>query len=252
MRTKWVFWSWEKDIDAPRAWDPASTVVVVKKRSAMGESEASSEKLADRALVRFAERGGVVLVVYDPTGLRQRILANDQTFSDRFIPLLYIERQKDLERAPDPVGLDAPRTGYMVSPREAISFAHHRTHDLIVVRGSIGKAAWPMHPYWVESLRDQAGGAGAAFAFLGWGDWGPRTAEVANEDPHSKDGAVVRLGENGYNSHTGENVTGSSHPAGSDMREELYMQRLGADRTGRLLEGNEHLALPDGLEATAA
>jgi protein gp37 len=67
------------------------------------------------------------------------------------------------------------------------------TLDWVVGGGESGRAARPMHPAWVRSLRDQCAAAGTAFLFKQWGEF-VSVSEVAGEGPHHHfaDGATVR------------------------------------------------------------
>ncbi|MBR2581988.1 MAG: DUF5131 family protein, partial [Oscillospiraceae bacterium] len=87
--------------------------------------------------------------------------------------------------------------------------------DWAIVGGESGRQARPMHPDWARSLRDQCVGAGVAFHFKQWGDWGP-----------------------GY----GENL-----PARRQMeiaQDGTEMFKLGKTEAGRLLDGSVHDGLP--------
>jgi len=45
--------------------------------------------------------------------------------------------------------------------------------DWVIAGGETGSKARPMHPDWIESLRDQCIEAETPFFFKGWGKWGP-------------------------------------------------------------------------------
>jgi protein gp37 len=47
--------------------------------------------------------------------------------------------------------------------------------DWVIVGGESGTGSRPMHPGWVQSLRDQCEGIGIPFLFKQWGDWEPAT-----------------------------------------------------------------------------
>lgn len=101
--------------------------------------------------------------------------------------------------------------------------------NLVIVDGPTGPDAWPMHPAWLRAMRDTCKDCLVAFSFIGWGTWGLR-------DPRH-DGDVIRLGEHGRDTSDLANCT-------DDMGEEVYVQRIGEEHTGRLLDDVEHLALP--------
>lgn len=114
--------------------------------------------------------------------------------------------------------------------------------DLVIVDGPTGPDAWPMHPRWVRSVRDDCAAAGVAFMMAGWGEWVPTVAPRLL-DPNLRDFTDRRL------VHRGGNAAAAT--AGDIMRatEEPWCgaERVGAARAGRRLDGVEHLALPEGL-----
>lgn len=89
----------------------------------------------------------------------------------------------------------------------------------IVVGGESGSHARPMHPLWVESLRDQCGAAGIQFLFKQWGEWGPTDADNVVDDSQNK--SEMHRFENGQR-----------------------MARVGKKDAGRLLGGIHHEAFP--------
>ncbi|WP_420104112.1 phage Gp37/Gp68 family protein [Bosea sp. (in: a-proteobacteria)] len=93
--------------------------------------------------------------------------------------------------------------------------------DWIIVGGESGPKARPMHPTWARSIRDQCAAAGTAFFFKQWGEWGPTA--LAQVKPSSRLVAAM----------AGE-VDGAR-----------YMDRVGKARSGRLLDGVEHNAMPE-------
>jgi len=99
--------------------------------------------------------------------------------------------------------------------------------QLVRVRGETGPGARPMHPNWVRDLRDACEVFGAAFVFEGWGDWRPREPGDGNDD------RVMRIGSHGRDTSDLANCT-------PDMGEKVYMQRVFAERSGRLLDGRTH------------
>lgn len=84
--------------------------------------------------------------------------------------------------------------------------------DWIIVGGESGKAARPMHPAWVRSLRDQCESAGAKFFFKQWGAHEPTDVFGAG------DGDVCLDGQ--------------------------WFARVGKKAAGRLLDGREHSEFP--------
>jgi hypothetical protein len=262
-----VAWNAEKEPDAPREWDPEKHVVLVRRTEAFGKASTSTDRVADRELVRFTEKRGIVVAVYDLKDLRQR---TRDVFPDRVIPGLSVERQADLTEQALRVlcCLRACHRAIVATPREALAVGLLGTLpqawgigckqleefvQMVVVRGPLGPGAWPMHPRWVEKIRDEAREAGVAFAFVGWGEWGPRTREVRRLDDEGRWGEAKRLGEHGRDMLEPGAAT-------DDMGDDCILQRMGWRRAGRLLArdfatmsevGEEHGAVPASLDPEA-
>lgn len=118
--------------------------------------------------------------------------------------------------------------------------------DWVVVGGESGPNARPMHPYWARSLRDQCAAAGVPFLFKQWGEWAPRSGKLTGGgtdfsalDPECKKWPdIIRLGEHGLNTRISENCT-------DDAGEDVFVQKVGKKRAGRLLDGVEHNGYPN-------
>jgi protein gp37 len=115
--------------------------------------------------------------------------------------------------------------------------------DFVVCEGERGPNAHPVHPVWVRSLRDQCAAAGVVFNFQGWGDWVPRSKHpidgswsASDLDPRCEKWKCVRLTESGGSGWRLEDVDGGC---------EIYMSKVGAKRSGRLLDGNIHDGWPE-------
>jgi len=80
--------------------------------------------------------------------------------------------------------------------------------DWVVCGGETGPGARPMHPDWARGLRDQCAAAGAPFFLKSLGEWGPGAREWHVDD--------------------------------------MWMERIGKRRAGRLLDGQEWLQMPGG------
>lgn len=112
------------------------------------------------------------------------------------------------------------------------TFTRHVDH-WVICGGESGKDARPMHPSWALSLRDQCAAAGVPFYFKQWGEWCPRGPESCGYV--SVDGVErIRLTDTGAN----------GHDLGASGFDQVWMNRAGVHRTGRKLEGAEHLAFP--------
>lgn len=52
--------------------------------------------------------------------------------------------------------------------------------DWVIAGGESGQNARPMHPIWVQELRDQCQAAGVPFFFKQWGEWRPTHELLCN------------------------------------------------------------------------
>lgn len=82
---------------------------------------------------------------------------------------------------------------------------------LVIPGGERGTDARPSHPDWFRELREQCSAAGVPFHFKQWGEWGP-VKTTGHGDPR--------------------------YPADPPVGER--MERIGAKRAGRLLDGVIH------------
>jgi len=120
--------------------------------------------------------------------------------------------------------------------------------DWVVCGGESGRDARPMHPDWARSLRDQCEAAEVPYFFKQWGSWLPWSAE---QPPY-------------WEAQNGEEADGHTlfpddidHDAAWDdglwaigeCSEHFAFQNVGQKRAGRLLDGKEHNAMPDGADA---
>lgn len=257
-RSIWKTWHWREDPEAPRMWEHPERMVVVVDHPPSDPDITSS-------IHRFLARDGLMILIEGTdrrlaVAHKQRVLRGSSDGPPGAIPALRVERQTDLSG--DAVralcAVQAEHRALAISPREAIDIGPHinpRGHswlegwtrvindhglapDLVVVQGSTGPDAWPMHPAWVRALRDECEAAGVAFAFTGWGAWAP--ASRPRRAVRDEDRCLVRW-------------NGETHPASASdiilasMADVYGFERVGADRSGRMLDGREHLALPEGL-----
>ncbi|SHE67048.1 protein gp37 [Kaistia soli DSM 19436] len=109
-----------------------------------------------------------------------------------------------------------------------------RMLDWIIVGGESGPGARPMHPDWARSIRDQCAAAGVAFFFKQWGAWAP--AEFGT-DP-----------DNAHALYQTEKVapfdSWKARVYDPDATEGVNWRLLGKARSGRLLDGVLHDAMP--------
>jgi protein gp37 len=114
----------------------------------------------------------------------------------------------------------------------------------VVVGGGLGGGDQPMHPNWIEHIKDQCEDANVPFTFSHWGEWAPRSAcyhrlttglSASDMDPQSKRWSCVRLTFNG-----GDGWSLEDHDEGDDV----YMQKVGPDLAGCMFYGSLEHQLP--------
>ncbi len=81
-----------------------------------------------------------------------------------------------------------------------------------------------MHPDWARSVRDQCAAAGVAFMLKQWGEW-------------------IEGDRNPFAYPKGTRIRGNVTKGRAD-RNPITMARLGKHKTGRKLDGEEHLEFP--------
>jgi len=120
--------------------------------------------------------------------------------------------------------------------------------DWVIVGGESGhkdvdRAIQPLHPDWVNFLRDQCVAAGVAFFFKQWGEWEPAT-----EDRGHIDGDMSRNGADWV--HLDGLVNGPSwhRPDGRLDTDPFAMVRVGKKAAGALLDGRLHREFPSVTE----
>lgn len=101
--------------------------------------------------------------------------------------------------------------------------------DWVICGGESGSKARPLNPQWVRNLRDQCAAADVPFFFKQWGEWLPRSSvyhkfldgtSLEEIDPDCKKWDCVR-------------------------HDDVYMQRVGKKKAGRLLDGREWNEVPN-------
>ncbi|MBA4219964.1 MAG: phage Gp37/Gp68 family protein [Methylobacterium sp.] len=90
--------------------------------------------------------------------------------------------------------------------------------DWIIVGGESGREARPMHPDWARQIRDQCAAAGTAFFFKQWGEFAPLASFTDPAATHE----------------------------GLPEQDRAAVYRVGKKRAGRLLDGVQHDAMPEG------
>jgi protein gp37 len=150
-------------------------------------------------------------------------------------PYLYIVTHEDaarIEAAPDdrPPTLDwhDPAT----TPPEDIQSPRL---DWVIAGGESGPGARPMHPDWARGLREQCAEAGVALHFKQWGEWAPRRSARQADLVNANKSLIVR---------PDGGVTSGLMEYGRDA---WLMDKVGKTAAGRLLDGIEHNAMPEGV-----
>jgi protein gp37 len=118
-----------------------------------------------------------------------------------------------------------------------------RAADWVIVGGESGPNARPMHPSWVQSIRDQCVEAKVPFFFKQWGEWLP----ISQYDGKAIDCEYVDLRHDGAVFSGSEPVTFCC----ADCSTEELM-RVGKKLAGRLLDGRTWDELPESLQPQEA
>ena len=116
------------------------------------------------------------------------------------------------------------------------------TIDWVIVGGESGPGAWPMHPDWARSLRDQCAAAGVPFLFKQWGGWGPLDASPPRV-PHAlaDDGTLYRMADLAFE---GGARHGEAIRANHNRAHLTTTYRIGKRAAGRILDGKLHDGFP--------
>jgi protein gp37 len=149
----------------------------------------------------------------------------NQTEADRDIPKLIRLKQKF------GIGIVGLSIEPLLGPLDISAYLPFL--DWVIVGGESGNEARPMHPAWVQALRDQCAAAGVAFFFKQWGEWAPSTPEAAYGNPRS--------GWRGLAGHPHVARAAELYPeAGA-----AFVEHMGKAAAGRLLDGVLHSAFPE-------
>jgi hypothetical protein len=256
---RWSSWAWREEPEAPLGWaEPERQVVLVDGMlgACRGPGHpflAPAGALRSTALREASAvlREAVVVYVEEPTAYPHPA----EPFGARGIPGVVLDRQAGTGSVDSALGplcrVSAEHRALVVTPREPIEIGLlgimpkvwglgytpvYARIDLVIVRGPTGPDAWPMHPKWVRAVRDECAFAGVAFAFLGWGEWAPTEAI---DSPTVRGTPPMAFGS--------FDALGLWHEASAGNPGDPILWRCGAERSGRLLDGVEHLALPEGL-----
>jgi len=145
----------------------------------------------------------------------------------------YLVPQWYSEDRPAPKGIGFPETVQAARLRPRV--------DWVIVGGESGPKARPMHPNWAVSLRDQCMIAGVAFHFKQWGEyrlWSEKADGLhLGEWVIVKPNGAIHYGWKGFTNPNPAHV--ATAPQGS-----VCLARVGKKAAGRLLDGQEHNAVP--------
>lgn len=141
------------------------------------------------------------------------------------VPALHITRQADLARLPDLLAVKAERRALVVSPEEAIDLyapidGMPSPRPLLDAAFIVGMDK-PVRPDWVRSVVEQCRKAGVPVVLVTWGEWMP-AAHLAERYPNDHVGARFEHGE--------------------------WFWRVGAERSGAMLDGQPIEDVPEWLE----
>jgi protein gp37 len=116
--------------------------------------------------------------------------------------------------------------------------------DWVVAGGESGPGARPMHPAWARSLRDQCAEACVPFFFKQWGEWVDWRQFGATSWRNTTPQRASYNGPCRGTFHGGEQHFSGPFETRHD-RAHIFA-RKGKARAGRLLDGVEHNAMPEG------
>lgn len=134
--------------------------------------------------------------------------------------------------------------------------AYESKIDWVIAGGESGPKARPMHPSWVESIKNQCVSAKVPFFFKQWGTWGTQTHNMGTGEPvfrsfHSFQ-EWVNKAESRVRGGTCVDMGGNVLSIGADFinaREKglfpvAILDRIGKKNAGRLLDGQEWSQMP--------
>lgn len=143
-----------------------------------------------------------------------------------------VKRLRDLKRR-----LGIPWVGISAEPLlEPLPDLDLTGIDWIIVGGESGKKARPMHPRWVQQIRNKAARSGTAFFFKQWGEWLPE------EEAPFEVFAGLRL-----NRAERLELHADPSPWATVRFDTRTMYRAGKRRSGALLDGKLHHDFPKEL-----
>lgn len=102
-------------------------------------------------------------------------------------------------------------------------YNRHAALDWVITGGESGPNARPSHPDWFRSLRDQCQAAGVPYHFKAWGEWAPCYGEPE----------------------LSPRFRGVKYDFTDEMTSIAWLERVGVQHSGRLLDGKVWDEMPD-------
>lgn len=130
--------------------------------------------------------------------------------------------------------------GYLRDYAEPDDFHHHATKlNWVIAGGESGPHARPMHPHWVQGLRDQCQAAGVPFFFKQWGEFHPSDQHEPDTEARKRTPETIHFdGRREFRPAEQFHLIGGKEPGWAGMC------RVGKKAAGRLLDGVEHSEFP--------
>jgi protein gp37 len=188
--------------------------------------------------------------------LQWRIGRDDRCFGFQKWPLSNVtilvtmeDQQRTDERIPAAIDLAQKgwRVGALCEPLLGpINFGNYfeqggwlKHFKWLITGGESGPGARPVHPDWVRFLRDQAAAAGTPFMFKQWGEWlpGEQTADSGTCYRRCDTGEIYSCIGSPERQNFGTHPDHNSGP--------ILTCRIGKKSAGRILDGREHLEVPN-------
>lgn len=200
--------------------------------------------------LRFARGGGNRLDLGDPIpasvripGLWVGVTIEDQERAQQRLPVLATipncRRFISAEPIMGPVDLDAPVHHHR--PVEPGSARIGQCVEWVITGGETGHGSRPSHPGWFHGLHTWASKHAVPFFFKSWGDWADHTSSppaVGHED--------IILAPTGEWLGAGDGKRFGMVEHNWRERGGAWMCRVGKKGAGCLLDGREHMAVPEG------
>lgn len=264
----WTPWDWRKDPALPyRLPQDRRHVVLVEGLDEASRRDGGPATIAMRARSSTAVSPGHVFVVVASPAVFVDMVRVAGSVAHRWhphlVPALRVERQADLydnDGVRALCSVSAQHRAMVVSPREKIALGlpgvvpkawglgtgYNLVRDfvdLVIVQGPTGADAWPLHPAWVREIRDECADGVAALAFMGWGEW--KLGSTFGRE-HAIERVLLANGHAIVPHRVADDSTAYERANWGRLDPQM-VARVGADRSGRLLDGREHLDLPEGL-----